>query len=121
MTAWKKCKASKPHFRPIFKLALAPSPQKCQMEWGYNTDAHHLGVANAVARQVVESAGFEVFDPYPAGLHAPFYWYNEHGKDNQHSDALADAITQMLVNQMCNGRQSERHGVASRVALDSRR
>eukprot|EP00966_Prymnesium_polylepis_P193493 4484982-Prymnesium_polylepis.1 len=70
-----------------------------------------MQVANEVARQVVESYGFEVFDPFALGLHAPSHWYNMNGVDNQHSDALADAMTQTLVNQLCNGRQPARHGV----------
>ena len=75
-----------------------------------------MGVVNEVARQVVDSFGFEVFDPYAAGLHAPSHWFNANGHDNQHSDALADAVTQLLVNQLCNGNQPSRHGVRPAAA-----
>ena len=42
MERWALCKKIKKSFRPIFKLAFAPSPQKCQTDWGYNTDAFHV-------------------------------------------------------------------------------
>ena len=104
MQSWAHCKKTKPHWRGIFKTIFSPNPQKCQTDWGYNTDAWHMQGANEVARQVVESYGFEVFDSFALGLHAPSHWYNMNGVDNQHSDALADAMTQTLVNQLCNSR-----------------
>lgn len=57
--------------------------------------------ANDVAREVVEAAGFEVFDTFSAALHALPEWYDEGGKDNQHSDVISDLITHMLLNQLC--------------------
>ena len=54
--------------------------------------------SHAQAREVVEAAGFEVFDPFPAGLHAEApRWYD----DSQHSDTLSDLVTQMLISQIC--------------------
>ena len=78
-----------------------------------------MGVVNEVARRVVESFGFEVFDPFAAGLHDPSHWYNAEGHDNQHSDALSDAVTQLLVNQLCNGQQPARHGVDPSIPIST--
>jgi hypothetical protein len=112
--SWARCRAKKPGFRPIFKLALAPNPTKCTRDWAYNSDAWHMLVANHAARQVVEAFGFEVFDPFAAGLHAPASWYNDHGNSN-HADVLSDAITQQLLNQLCaNDRKEPRY----RLRLD---
>lgn len=99
MAMWRRCRAKAPHFRPIFKLAFAPKLiLTCQDTWGYNTQAWNMAAVNEVAREVVEAAGFEVFDPFPAGLHAEApRWYD----DSQHSDTLSDLVTQMLISQIC--------------------
>ena len=60
-----------------------------------------MAIVNRVAREVVESAGFEVFDPYPASLHAKPRWFDLNGRDNQHSDMMSDLVTQMLLSQIC--------------------
>ena len=60
-----------------------------------------MQVANELARRVVEGAGFEVFDPFAAGMHASAKWYDSSGKDNQHSDVLSDVVLQMLLAQIC--------------------
>ena len=110
MEMWRRCARTRearqlPPFRPIFKLISAPNSgtelSGCNAEWGYNTEAHYMQVANAVAREVVEGAGFEVFDAFSAALHAMPQWYDEGGRDNQHSDVLSDLVTQMLLNQIC--------------------
>ena len=122
MTMWKRCAAARRSaeavraprmaprhaWRPIFKLTFAPNHERARSsaerrctDWGYNNIGPYLAVANAVAREVVEEAGFEVFDPFPAGLHAANSWYNEDGADAQHSDVTSDMVTQMLVSQLC--------------------
>ena len=116
MGMWQRCNESrfvqsyqrkrplKP-FRPIFKLAVCPNPatelRSCNADWGYNSMGHYLFVANQVARQIVEASGFEVFDTFPALLHAAPRWYDEHGKHALHADQLSDLVTQMLINQLC--------------------
>ena len=99
MAMWRRCQAKAPRFRPIFKLSFAPVLSlRCDQTWGYNTQSWNVAVYNEVARDVVESAGFEVFDPFPAGLHAESpNWYD----DSQHSDTLSDLVTQMLISQIC--------------------
>ena len=109
MDMWDKCKAyrksrGKPSFRPIFKLSYCPnawSELDCNRAWGYNTQGHYLLTGNQVAREVIESRGYEVFDPFPATLHAHPKWYDLQGRDALHSDVLSDLITQMLLNQVC--------------------
>lgn len=106
---WRRCsdrraQAGLEKFRPIFKLVFAPNPEmasSCSTEWGYNTEAHYMAIVNRVAREVVESAGFEVFDPFPASMHAQPRWFDLNGHDNQHSDMLSDLVTQMLLSQIC--------------------
>ena len=72
-----------------------------------------MQVVNHAARQVVEASGFEVFDPFAVGLHAPASWYNDRGHSN-HADALSDAITQQLLNQLCaDDRNDSRSGLHS--------
>ena len=93
-------------FRPIFKLSVCPNPatelRSCNADWGYNSMGHYLLVANQVARQIVEASGFEVFDTFPALVHAAPRWYDEHGHDALHADQLSDLVTQMLINQLCD-------------------
>ena len=108
MGTWRRCAAKRTQsgltpFRPIFKLVAAPnSVSSCESEWGYNVEAHYMAVANAAAREVVEAAGFEVFDAFPATAHALNTWYDMNGRDNQHSDILSDLTVHMLLNQVCN-------------------
>ena len=64
--------------------------------------------ANDVAQQVVEAHGFEVFDPFPASLHGLRQWFDNHGRDVQHSDVLSDLVTQMLINQICGPASTQR-------------
>ena len=108
MGTWRRCAAKRTQrgltaFRPIFKLVSAPnSVSSCASEWGYNVEAHYMSVANIAAREVVEAAGFEVFDAFPATAHASNTWYDMNGKDNQHSDILSDLTVHMLLNQVCH-------------------
>lgn len=74
-----------------------------------------MAVVNTVARRLVEAAGFEVFDPWAATLHAAPNWFDplptargsrrqtSHGLEYEiHSaEALSDMTTQMLLNQLC--------------------
>ena len=96
---------SRAPFRPIFKLSTAPNPatemKACGAEWGYNNIGYYLLVGNAVAREIVEAHGFEVFDPYPATQHAAYSWFDMGGKDSLHADAVSDLTTHMLLNQLC--------------------
>ena len=108
MGTWRRCadkraQSAQSPFRPIFKLVAAPnSISSCSSEWGYNVEAHYMAVANGAARQVVEAAGFEVFDAFPATAHLRPTWYDMNGKDNQHSDTVSDLTVHMLLNQICH-------------------
>ena len=62
-------------------------------------EAHHVAAVNAVARELVEAAGFEVFDPFAATLHASPTWFD---KDERQAEPLADLLAQMLANTLCN-------------------
>ena len=122
MEIWKGCKQANPRWRGLYKLALAPRahglhamPEASECVQGGSQRAahlHHVHVLNAVARRAVESAGFEVFDPFAATLHARGEWFDVlragRGPSNQgvkyqlHSaEALSDMVTQMLLNQLC--------------------
>jgi hypothetical protein len=129
MNVWRGCKRAKPGWRGVFKLALAPraralrdgivEPADCERaQSGYSAAAHHVAVVNSVARRVVEEAGFEVFEPWAATLHASASWFDalptgrgrKRARDEQgagleyeiHSaEAVSDMITQMLINQLC--------------------
>ena len=115
---WQRCrdkrlKQGHPRpFRPIFKLSTAPNPgmemKSCTAEWGYNTVGWYLSMGNQVARQVVEAAGFEVFDPFPLMFHSASSWFDKGGSDSLHSDVLSDLVTQMLINQICEHRERAR-------------
>tara|TARA_B110001452_G_scaffold90019_1_gene73926 strand:+ start:236 stop:2053 length:1818 start_codon:yes stop_codon:yes gene_type:complete len=129
---WRRCadrrsESGLARFRPIFKLVFAPNPgiemvSSCSAaEWGYNTEAHYMAIVNRVAREVVESAGFEVFDPYPASLHAKPRWFDLNGRDNQHSDMLSDLVTQMLLSQICLALADEQPGATVRRRPPPRR
>jgi hypothetical protein len=80
---------------------MSPNPLGC-VDWGYNGLPAYMRVVNQVARQVIEEAGFEVFDPFPASAHAISSWFDKNGKDNQHADVLGDLVVQMLLNQLCH-------------------
>ena len=111
---WGRCKAKKPYFRAIFKLISAPGLAKCKNEWGFNTDARYMAVANEVARRIVEEAGFEVFDAFPVTFHAENTWMD----DQQHSDTLSDLLTQVLLNQLCRPGQSARRVTMREVSAN---
>lgn len=116
MQMWTRCATTRTEsgfapFRPIFKLASAPNSEvSCESEWGYNVEAHYMAVANRVAREVVEAAGFEVFDSFPATLHAVPNWYDMNGRDNQHSDLLSDMVVHLLLNQVCHPSAMQQEG-----------
>ena len=106
---WSRCRDARAQrkrpFRAIFKLAYAPAhsatASNCGAAFGYNVFASYMKGANDVAREEIEASGFEVFDPFPATLHAKKGWFDQGGRDLQHSDALSDLVTQMLLNQIC--------------------
>ena len=108
MGRWRRCADKRLQggltpFRPIFKLVAAPnSISSCESEWSYNVEAHYMAIANGAAREVVEAAGFEVFDAFPATAHVQPNWYDLNGKDNQHSDIVSDLTVHMLLNQICH-------------------
>ena len=60
---------------------------------------------NHAAREMVEAAGFEVFDGFGVTLHAPPAWFDDarHGvRFKLHeAEALSDVTTQALLNQIC--------------------
>ena len=131
LEVWKGCKRAKPGWRGVFKLALAPraralrdgAPEAADCERaqsGYSATAHHVAVVNSVARRAVEEAGFEVFDPWAATLHASASWFdalptargrkrNSRGEvegrgleyEVHSAEAVSDMVTQMLINQLC--------------------
>ena len=81
-------------------------------------DAHDMLQVNDVARRLVRAAGFEVFDPLAATLHADRRWFDK--EDERQAEALADLITQMLINQLCNAdrtRLARRRRVACEEAF----
>ena len=125
MQVWKECRSSKgPAWRGIFKLAGAPraraihptqEPADCELaQAGYSSQAHHMATANEVAKRIVEQAGFEVFDPFAATLHASPSWFDalpatavraRRSKglafEIHSAEAVSDMMTQMLLNQLC--------------------
>jgi hypothetical protein len=73
-----------------------------------------MATANEVARRIVEQAGFEVFDPFAATLHASPSWFDalpatavraRRSKglafEIHTAEAVSDMMTQMLLNQLC--------------------
>ena len=59
---------------------------------------------NHIASELVKGAGFEVFDPLPATLHASPAWLDGSTASETLGlhDTISDLITQMLINQICN-------------------
>jgi hypothetical protein len=133
MEMWTRCRKRQPSFRGIFKLSPSTRPRHAvpsapmgvdprvdphvfnvctHLQWGYNPQAHHMHAANTLARQLVEEAGFEVFDGFAPTLHAHPRWYDTlnyriGGKvvalsDLVHIEVLSDTLTQLLVNQICD-------------------
>ena len=108
---WSTCRRRKPSFRAILKLSPAPRarqrPADCSLaQWGFSVYAHHLQLVNRVARELVERAGFEVFDGFGLTLHAPPSWFDEarHGVRFKihESEALSDVTTQAFLNHLCH-------------------
>ena len=105
---WRRCRRRKPHFRPIFKLAMAPHMSACPYQgaktstrWSLNMDPSVMASVNAAARDIVHSGGFETMDTFPIGLHAPWRWYDGGGADHQHSAALSEVTLDALLSQIC--------------------
>ena len=108
---WRRCRAKKPSFRAIFKLAPAPRarqrPAECAVaQWGFSTaSAQHTAEANELARRLVEGAGFEVFDGFGVTLHALPRWFDDtrHGVRYMihESEATSDLVTQLFLSQLC--------------------
>lgn len=120
LAMWGRCREANPRFRPIFKLAPAARsrrrPAECSVaQWGFNSEAHHVAAFNRVARDLVEAAGFEVFDAFGVTLHAPSEWFDpvRHGVVHKihEVEAVSDVETQMLLNQLCaTGDRGRRRG-----------
>ena len=135
LEVWKSCRASRPSWRGIFKLAQAPRARAlretreiadCERaQTGYSAQAHHVAILNAVARHAVEMAGFEAFDPSAATMHASASWFDalpaargakRHSQkaaadprgleyEVHRAEAVSDMVTQMLLNQLCHPKQ----------------
>lgn len=75
-------------------------------------EASDVEMLNQHARELVEAAGFEVFDPFGASLHASAEWFDREDAGGRRAEPLADALAQMLLNQVCpwpsSGSQSAR-------------
>lgn len=118
MLMWRGCRARNPRFRGIFKLAPAPRarlrPAECGIaQWGFNSGpAQYLRDANAMARDVVERAGFEVMDGFGLTLHARPGWFDDarHGVRLQihEAEVTSDLSAQLFLTQLCHGPHSER-------------
>lgn len=64
--------------------------------------AHTMQAANTLARELVQDAGFEVYDPVGATLHAsPRWWGDTISSSHPNAEPLADLLTQSLINQVC--------------------
>jgi hypothetical protein len=130
LTEWQRCKderTSRP-WRAIFLLGAPPRastatsatrpPRACveaRRTRAAAPDAHAIDAANALARTLVRRAGFEVFDPAGATLHADPRWFGEGAAGEaaerepprvRHAEPLADLLAQMLINQLCSGTAS---------------
>lgn len=108
MASWRRCRATKPHFRPFFKLAPAPrSRLSCDRnsQWSFaSASPQHLVKANRIARTVVENAGFEVFDAFGVTLHALGKWFD--GNNDHRAEVTSDTVTQMFLSQLCGSREA---------------
>ena len=74
-------------------------------QYGYSTQAHHVAVFNAVARDLVAAAGFEVFDAFGVTLNAHPQWFDDMRiirKKVFEAEALSDLTTQLWLNQLCS-------------------
>ena len=121
LAMWARCREAKPVFRAFFKLAPAPRARgalaagsgprtkavdDCLLaQYGYSTQAHHVAVFNAVARDLVAAAGFEVFDAFGVTLNAHPQWFDDMRiirKKVFEAEALSDLTTQLWLNQLCS-------------------
>ena len=121
LAMWARCRKARPGFRAFFKLAPAPrargalaagsSPRMNAVDdcvaaqYGYSTQAHHVAVFNAVARDLVAAAGFEVFDSFGVTLNAHPRWFDDARIIRNkvfEAEALSDLTTQLWLNQLCS-------------------
>ena len=110
---WKACRARRgPGWRPLFQLSAAPRATRSALDCeqgqrGVASQVHQRQAVNAMARRLVEAAGFEVFDPFAVTLHAPPTWFDRERTpleySTQDAEAVSDVHTQLLVNQLCAG------------------
>ena len=119
LTGWRECRARRPAWRGIFQLAHAPRARAlsrsrltadCEVgQLGMASQIHSRAAVNVLARQMVEAAGFEVFDPFAATLHADPGWFDRTSSGGalpyatEAAEALSDLITQLLIHQLCRG------------------
>jgi hypothetical protein len=129
MRDWRRCRAERgSSWRPIFQLTAAsrarglhgePRAADCKQQPGGHGGRpgadtgrvplgefiHRQAAINELARRVVEEAGFEVFDPFGASLHAPSFWFDKlKGPleyDSRKAEVISDMTAQMLANQLC--------------------
>ena len=115
---WQGCKARRPSWRAFFQLASAPRPgrdnacSKASRQRGLSTQVHLVAHLNAIATAMVEAAGFEVLDLFPATLHAPMGWFDPSSSSPlgwDDAEALSDLATQLLISRLCasSGKVSE--------------
>ena len=74
-------------------------------QYGYSTQAHRVAVFNAVARDLVTAAGFEVFDPFGVTLNAHPRWFDDARMVRNavfNAEALSDLTTHLWLNQLCS-------------------
>jgi hypothetical protein len=79
-----------------------------------------MATVNEVAKRIVEQAGFEVFDPFAATLHASPSWFDAlpasatavraHRSKGlafeiHSAEAVSDMMTQMSLNQLCTNQR----------------
>ena len=88
-------------------LHTEPRASDCSVggQRGMASEPHHIAEINAIAKKTVEGAGFEVFDPSAATLHANPKWFDavkgQLEYDERKIEPVSDLTTQMLINHIC--------------------
>ena len=113
LARWRACRNRRPpgSWHPIFLLSPAPRAVRhaadCEMGLvrGMGSLTHQRASINALARRMVESSGFDVFDPFAITLHAPVSWWDRERTPleyaAQEAEAVSDMLTQFLLNHLC--------------------
>jgi hypothetical protein len=102
-------------WRALFQLAPYPRARALSVDPHASdcgtrdmmSEPHHVAQVNAIAKHMVEAAGFEVFDPSAATLHADPRWYDwlngPREYDDRKIEPVSDLTAQLLINQLCSG------------------